>query len=29
MYFDQVFRKDYDSENIQALNELSKCVALR
>lgn len=28
-YFDQVFRKDYDPENIQALNELSKCVALR
>lgn len=28
-YFDQIFRKDYDPENIQALNELSKCVALR
>ena len=28
-YFDQLFRKDYDPENIQALNELSKCVALR
>lgn len=28
-YFDQIFRKDYDPENIQALNELSKYVALR
>lgn len=28
-YFDQLFRKDYEPENIQALNELSKCVALR
>jgi RNA polymerase-interacting CarD/CdnL/TRCF family regulator len=25
-YFDQIFRKDYAPENIQALNELSKCV---
>lgn len=28
-YFDQIFRKDYDPKNIQALNELSKYVALR
>ena len=28
-YFDQIFRKDYEPENIQALNELSKCVDLR
>ncbi len=28
-YFDQLFRKDYAPENIQALNELSKCVAVR
>lgn len=28
-YFDQLFRRDYASENIQALNELSKCVAVR
>lgn len=28
-YFDQIFRKDYGPENIQALNELSKYVALR
>ena len=28
-YFDQLFRRDYAPENIQALNELSKCVAVR
>lgn len=28
-YFDQIFRKDYEPENIQALNELSRYVALR
>ena len=28
-YFDQIFRKDYAPENVQALNELSKCVAAR
>ena len=28
-YFDQLFRKDYAPENIQALNELSKCIATR
>ena len=28
-YFDQIFRKDYEPENIQALNELARYVALR
>ncbi len=28
-YFDQLFRRDYAPKNIQALNELSKCVAVR
>lgn len=28
-YFDQLFRRDYAPENIQALNVLSKCVSLR
>lgn len=28
-YFDQLFRKDYAPENVQALNELSRCVATR
>ena len=28
-YFDQIFRKEYSPENIQALNELSKCVVSR
>ena len=28
-YFDQIFRKEYAPENIQALNELSKCVVSR
>jgi RNA polymerase-interacting CarD/CdnL/TRCF family regulator len=28
-YFDQIFRKNYAPENIQALNELSKCVIER
>lgn len=28
-YFDQLFRRDYAPENIQALNELSKCVTAR
>lgn len=25
-YFDQIFRKEYAAENIQALNEMSKCI---
>lgn len=28
-YFDQLFRKEYIPENIQALNELSKCVSAK
>lgn len=28
-YFDQLFRREYAPENIQALNELSKCVVSR
>ena len=28
-YFDQIFRKEYAPEKIQALNELSKCVSAR
>lgn len=28
-YFDQLFRKEYASKNLQALNESSKCVAIR
>ena len=28
-YFDQLFRKDYAPQNIQALNELSKAVSIR
>lgn len=26
-YFDQIFRKKYAPENVQALNELSKCIS--
>ena len=28
-YFDQLFRKDYEPQKIQALNELSKCVSAK
>lgn len=28
-YFDQLFRKDYAPEKVQALNELSKCVSAK
>ena len=28
-YFDQIFRKEYAPEKIQALNEMSKCIATR
>ena len=28
-YFDQIFRKEYAPENVQALNELSKCISAK
>ena len=28
-YFDQIFRKEYAPEKVQALNELSKCVSAK